>query len=358
MRTIRRWRQTFLLTAFAALLALSAALAPHLAPGGAAQSSLDLYVSDQFDYLFFFDPALWVIEEEITDLDSDYVFLSNGEVFVYYLASEAPGVSTEDCLRDILAELALDSEILSVEPLISGDGDGDGSDAETAITSDATSSTVHLVLTIDEGGEPYKLVTEETCHQLYPDESLLYVSTNIPAELYNELGGVNPFGTVPAIALSLPGIDGRDSARTTGQVPLPAPGESGELDDPLTGLLEAHLHCAVDAPPQLLILAHALDQDLTLDAGAFTATVTADEGEATALAFGEWLYPETDPDSALTIESGDVGLAWFDLPGAEAAFDLTYAPPAADTPAVPLGQLDPAACTAPGPSFPASISLD
>jgi hypothetical protein len=353
MRTIRRWRQAFLLTVLAGLLASSAALAPIVAPGAAAQSPLDLYVSDQFEYLFFFDPGLWVIEEETTELDSDYVFLSNGEVFVYYLAFEAPGVSTDDCLRDVLNELAIDTEILSVEPLIPGDGDG--SDVEAAITSTATSSTVHLLLTIDEDGEPYKLVTEETCHQIYPDESLLYVSTNVPAELYNELGGDNPFGTVPAIALSLPSIDGRDSATATGQVPLPTAGESGDLDDPLTGILEGHVHCAVDGPPQLLILAYALDNDLTLDTSAFT--VTSDGDEETALAFGEWLYPEADPATDLTLEPGDVGLAWFDLPGAESTYDLTYTPPAPDAP-ITLGQIDPAACAAPGPSFPDSVSLD
>ncbi len=197
--------------------------------------------------------------------------------------------------------------------------------------------------------------TQDTSYQIYPDEALLYVSTNVPAELYNELGGVNPFVTTPAIALSLPGTDGRASATTTGPVPLPAAGESGNLDDPLTGILEGHLHCAVDAPPQLLILVHALDNDLTLDTGAFAAT--DDEGTESTLAFGEWLYPEADPEAALTLEPGEVGLAWFDLPGADTAYDLTYTTPDGDTP-IALGQLDPAACAAPGPAFPASVSLD
>lgn len=353
MRSIRRWRQPLSLTILASLLALTAALTPAITLRAAAQSTLDLYESTQFEYLFFFDPTLWTIEEEITDLETDYVFLANGETFVYYFAFEAPGVSTDDCLRDILDELTNDPEILSVEPLIPGDGDA--SDLEAAITSEATSSTLYLVLTIDEDGEPYKLVTRETCYQIFPDESLLYVSTNLPAELYNDLGGDDPFGAPPAIALSLPNAEGRATDTTTGEVLLPAPGEPDDIDDLLTGSLEAHLYCAVDGPPQLLILARALDDDLTLDTGAFTAT--GDDGEETTLTFGEWLYPDADPTVPLTLTPGDVGLAWFDLPGPESSFELTYTPPDTGTP-VTLGQLTPAACDAPGPSFPTSVSLD
>jgi hypothetical protein len=324
----------------------------------AAAQSLEVYWSDQFDDLFFYDPAVWAVEEAWSDQESDYVVLSSGETYVYFLAMAAPDITPQSCLEDFLAEFAADPEIVAIAPLT---GEGDEPVIEPVIELEDGGAVTRLLLTIDEAGDRYQLATEERCLQLVPGESVLYISNNVPAEVYNELGGVDPFGNVPALVLSGPDLIALPGQTAVGRVGVPAP------DGTIIGTLEAHVHCVADGPPQLLVIADAVTatEPFTVDPDAFV--LTTDTGKEQPAIFGDWLYAESagepvpldHPGRPLDTAPGAFALLGLELPDAT-AFAVSYAPDSAAPPEarLHLGSIHPDACAPPATAFPPSLHLD
>jgi hypothetical protein len=338
MRTITSV-QIRLLAMVAILLLASPAVRNPLAtpPIARAQEPVALYRSEVFDYFFFYDAAIWEIEEQASESGFEAVRFFDGEVFVDYRAFDAPGMTARDCLDQVLDGLANDPSVLEVEPLIP-----DYQNFDYGIF-----ASMKLVLTIDGDQGRFKLATDEQCEELDPGQTLLYRSINVPAEAYNEgrrfdrpwIAGYRPSDEFPA-------KEGPNADHYAG-TPVSVLNAGGAV----LGTFTAGVFCA-PSEVDVVVRGLASTAGFTVDPSAFTFTYYT--GETVAPASASWLYPDVPPTSSLDLRDGDVGLLRLETQGTPDAYDLYYSP--ADEESVDLGGSI-RACGA-GGGLPALIDLE
>src|SRR3954471_932559 len=83
----------------------------------AADTSFQVFFSDQTGYFFFWDPGKWTLVAASSQPGVDWIRLSNGEIVADVSALVAPGISATACLNHQLDQLASDASMVSVEAL-------------------------------------------------------------------------------------------------------------------------------------------------------------------------------------------------------------------------------------------------
>ena len=303
------------LTAIVAILAVlvPAALIPPAANGVVAQQAVELYQSEQFDWYFFFDASTWSIEDQASAPGSEQLRLSDGEVFMNYWAFAAPDLTTPECLRQVLIDLAADSSILEMQALTEEGGPPQIREVNVA-DRQIDVAIADLVVTVDGPDGQFKLATREECHRSATTGFLLYRSTNVPAALYNELGG---FYLWPEIASSY-WIEEMPDWRA----PVPVSDGSGTV----AGTLAAYFYC--NETFQVVARNTGGESTFVVEPDRFVAAYLADPyvgelaGQSIRPELQEWMYPAIPDDSSLVLRPGEVGLFLLTVPAIE--FDLYY----------------------------------
>jgi hypothetical protein len=313
MRTItggRRRLVTFLILALLAPLAAGIASRPLVVAGG--QESVALYESDQFDYFFFYDAALWEIEEETSRPGRDLVRLTTEEVVLQFLAFAAPGVTVEDCLQTLVAELARDPSVLAIEDLTR-----EGEPVRAGMWAEDLAVAMFF-LTVDEGEGPRDLAVSHRCEEIDPGRSLLYTTLTVPAEPYARAELWKPLEEhkFPTIA---------GYPRRAGVFPQFGPVTVRNASGALMGTFISNHECV---ERDFLVMARASrDGDtFVIDPSAFT--VVFESGEPAPVEVDAWLYPRIDTDKTLMLGPDEIALFRFAIEGHH--YDLYYTPPAGE----------------------------
>jgi hypothetical protein len=316
-----------LIVAMMGLLAVgSRPPARHLA---VAQESVALYRSEVFDYFFFYDAAIWEIEEQASEPGSDFVRLTDGEVFVDYWAFDAPGMTAGECINTVVDALASEPSVIAVESLVN-QGSPPHPQAFGALGS------VQLVVTIEGADGRFKLATDERCEEIIPGQAFLYTSINVPAEVFNQTQSLD---RTPWIKGFLPRDEQQEQT-----APIPVLDASGSV----RGTLAANPNCAEGS---LLGIARAVDGDFVIDPLGFAAAY--ETGETVSVTFDAWLFPSAGVDQQRVLTEGDVGLFQLEVGGH--FFDLYYTPPSGAP--VLLGQ-EGGPCAGGGGGSPILIDLE
>jgi hypothetical protein len=311
-------------------LVLLAMLVPLRAGTALAQDGVELYQSDAFDYFFFYDATIWELVDQASELETDYVLFSDGDIWVSYLALDAPGVSAGECLEGLLASFADDPSIESVEALTHEGGPPDIRDVGSV-------ASVELVVTAEGSDGRFKLATYERCEELTPGVSLLYTSVNVPAASHN---AGRRFET-PWLQGYLPRDEWDDE-----RAPVPVLTGSGEH----SGSLQTTISCR-DRPVEVVARSFGGGGNFVIDPAGFV--VVYDSGESLYVPV-EWLAPELPATSVLVLEPGEFALLTLEIPDTD--YEILYAPP--DGPPVVIGERR-GVCSAPAAvANPVAIDMD
>jgi hypothetical protein len=281
---------------------------------------VELLQGDQFNWFIFFDPAIWTIAQHTSAPGLEQLRLTDGDSVVDYALFNAPGLTPEACIENVLALRADEPGVVAVEALTAEGGPPVISppfpDADPA-TSAAAQASTDLVLTLEHAGKRLKLAAREECRQIAPG-TLQYRSTVVPAVLFNEWGG-GSYGPRPELASSSP-------IRGMFEWGAPVAVDDGSGSSSLT--LAPYFYC--NEIFKVVARNTGTSGNITVDPARFVA-VYHDDPAAGDLAgqsvqpdlFG-WIYPALSPGSKLVLGPGETALFELGLPRIE--YDLYYQP--------------------------------
>jgi hypothetical protein len=294
MRGSRGWRHLLTILVVVAGMASAAAFPPVATNRANAQETIAVYQSEQFDWFFFYDSSLWIIEEQSSEPGSEMLQLSNGDIIVDYWAFEAPDMTARKCVEAVLSALAADPEIAEIEALSPEGGapvimPPDHSGYETTV------AWTELVLTIETAADHYKVATSGECRSIASEASLLLRSMIVPAAIFNEWGGFQG-GEHPEIVSS----DHQPTVISDG------PGSS-------QGTLAPYFHCN----EIFKVVAQNIDpkKDFVVDPSSFVAVYKMGDlaGQTVHPELREWIFPAQSPASPLVLKPGEIALFELEL---------------------------------------------
>lgn len=291
-----------------------------LSAGGdaAADHAIELYRSEQYDYYFFYDAALWTIVDESSEPGSELVIFSDGDVFFSSVAFDAPGVTPRECVESGLDQLAAEPAIVAVDSLSSPPGLPEVYDKPEDALGPPYSS-VNLIVTLDESDERGKLATRVECEELVPGESLLYTVIHIPATLWNAGRHFSRPQVSGWLNSVVKGYRPSDEA-WEGTRPVPLVNATGDV----IGTLSANPQCVNSETVYGVARNVDASADLVLDPRGFTAATDFDD--SARVFHVEWLYPNGSADSPFVLQPGEVGLFKLTIPYFYGYFSLFYSP--------------------------------
>jgi hypothetical protein len=290
-----------ILTAFTAL--------PWLA---VAQSTppLEAYHSSEFGYLFWWDPALWTVQEQVAEPGSDWVQLAHGDTVVDVWGYAEPGATAHSCVTTALGEITNDADLVRYEALTSP-----GTQPGITLVPNGLSAFTQLVLAFDvpEGRETYAVDLE--CHAIVSGQRVLYTAVWTPAETFNAQNG--KFAKEPLFTLTLPRV-AYDFVPGEGVLPNDGPWVSGggRLTPAFTS----------DGGELALFTLHDYTCSITRERGHYSVILAVENtsfgnmvvtpsnfvaGEnqfATAPSFTSWLLPPIDNSQSAVLHDGEVAL--------------------------------------------------
>src|SRR5262245_12241622 len=104
------------------LLFAAAIVAVPFAGTSAASHPLELFVSQQTGYFFFWDPAEWTLADQSSEPGVDSLSLRDGDVQYDLLVFAADGLTPIDCIRDAFDTLAAATSTVALEALTAEGG--------------------------------------------------------------------------------------------------------------------------------------------------------------------------------------------------------------------------------------------
>ena len=281
---------------------LATAIAVPLAGTSAASPPLDLFVSPQTGYFFFWDATTWSKSDESSDPGFDSVRLQSKDgVIAGTTAFIAPGLSPDDCVRHVIDNLLSDLPHAEVEALSTEGGPPRVEDGFT-----------ELVLTVGNEADREKYAVHIACDEIVPQQSLVATSFYVPARLFNERG-------YPLWFYGPIWFDSAEIARTErngGAVVIP------DREGQTIGTLAAAVSCVPQLKGSAFFLARNVTDgsNLTIDPSSFVAVGGPDE-TVTAPSVTWWL-PAAPQDAPLVLSPGETAL--FQIAVDSEYFDLSY----------------------------------
>lgn len=309
----------------AVLAALLATLlgAPAFARPAVAQPERipapEVYRSEEFGHLFWWDPAEWEIVDQAVEPGSDWVRLSRGDTFVDVWAVDRPGMTAEDCVAARIAQLEADPAVARLDNL-----DRPGEPYAPAGYGDQF--LVNLIVVFDDGKDRLTTAMAINCSALVPGERLLVTTEMILAEAYNERGSFETAAltstlTRPATIWTFqPGAIIAD--RLAGPFNPPAQRVIGP-DGETAGVLFAHADCGdfMFGSPGIVVAAEGMGvANFVVDPSAFIARDPV-TGATFPPRSARWLWPDL-PAAAAALGASEVAVLELDFP--VALFDLYY----------------------------------
>ena len=302
MRTGSRIQR--LLVLLAAILATISAI--PVAGTSAASHPLELFVSQQTGYFFFWDPAEWSLAGESSDDGVDALSLQDGDIRYDLLVFPTAAVTPIDCIRNAVDSLTDAPSTTSLEALTP---EGGPPVVDWKI--------LELVLTVAGPAGPEKFALRLDCDEAVPGQALYLKATTVPAAIYNtrgkELWEYDP---------DFYAFQGLTVASELNR-PVPIQGESGEI----VGTLRAFIGCA---STDLFVLAEGSANAFALDPSAFAVQV--ENSGATQETLEAWSLPSGNREATLLLGSGEYGVLHGHADASLAdAYSLFYAPVTGDS---------------------------
>lgn len=287
------------------LLALAATAVP--ATTIAADDPLELFYSEHTGYFYFWDPAIWSLEDEgeSSDPAGDWLTLSDGEVSLDLWAFLAPGVTTSECLRMAVDDFGSDPTVLEMEALTAEGG-------PPQIGENVT----NLVLTVDRPEGTEKFAVGLTCNETVPGESLHLKSLIVPASVYNARGLELWEYDFDSYFFAYQNLVIEQAFNRT--VPIEsAPGE-------VIGMFRAYNGCLATV---LFVLAQGVGgNDFLLDPASFV--VLDADGSVVPATLAMWSLPAARRESSLALRPGETALLYAAADARPAhKFSLYFTPP-------------------------------
>lgn len=314
-----------------------------------AEPTVDLYRSERFGHLFFFDSSIWEIVSRDADDDTDSVVLSDGDVFAAVYALAIPDMTPRECIRFVLDDIWGDNDSVADIAALRVDG------PPTIFSTESWAFTDMLVTFEAEGGRSPNAV-EEHCWELVPGESLLYTSIVVPAAAWNagrtfeQIVDADGTGSsvTPWLAFYKPGDETIQPSSSALHQVVDAAGE------PLGEIGNVDRWCQNGPEAYALARAYASGPGLVLDPDAFVGVEQLGAGEDPAVALDvAWMYPAAPPGFPLDLAPGDTALLRVTLP--PGAYDLQYLPEG--SPRVAIGDSQPG-CGGGGGAAPIHIDME
>jgi hypothetical protein len=301
MRTQDRFQRVLVL--LATILATLSAI--PVAGTSAASHPLELFVSQQTGYFFFWDPAEWSLAGESSDDGVDALSLQDGDIRYDLLVFPAAGMTTIDCIRNAVDSLTADPSTTSLEALTP---EGGPPVVDWKI--------LEVVLTVAEPAGPQKYALRLDCDEAVPGQSLYLKATTVPAAVYNarsmELWEYDPD------FFAFQGLTDPSELNR----PVSILGDNGEI----VGTLWAFISCATT---DLFVLAEGSTNEFALNPSAFAVQV--ENSTASPETLDAWSLPSANREATLLLGSGDYGVLHGQADATTAdAYSLFYAPVAGD----------------------------
>lgn len=290
----------------ALLIATAFALPRASVPTASAQilhgNGIELYRSEGFGYLFWWDPASWALDERSAEPGFDHVRMSKDQTFVDFFGYAQPGITPRQCVEDVLARLVDNPSIVDVAPLAPG--------SVTPHIFDINDlASTELVITVDGSEGIFKLATAEICLTLVPGESVLHVSLNISAAGWNIAESFDTEDllwtlTLPHTAWALiPNDDGSVGTPLGRHNPINATRLFDSAGEEIA-LLSPQWPCSSDS--MVIAAENSGSANFVLDPLAVLFQNNA--GQVARGAAATWLYPTMSIDHAAVLHLGEVAI--------------------------------------------------
>ncbi len=334
-----------------AALALAVALAclPWArARPAAADPTVEMYRSERFGHLFFFDASVWEIVSQESDDDTDIVVLSDGDVFAVVYAIALPDTTPRECVQFILDDVWGDNDSVVDISALRVEG-------PPTITSTESWAFTDMLVTLEgEDGRSANAV-EEHCWELVPGESLIYTSIVVPAAAWNagrtfeQIVDADGTGSsvTPWLAFYKPGDEAIPGSSFGLHQVVDAAGE------PLGEIGNVDRWCQTGPEAFALARAYASGPGLVLDPDAFVGVEQFGDDDRTVPLDVAWMYPAARQGSVLDLAPGETALLRVTLP--PDPYDLQYLPEGA--PRVAIGDSQ-EGCGGGGGAAPVRIDME
>jgi hypothetical protein len=286
----------------ALVLTLVLSTLPILVSAQDASGPVELRRSEEFGYLFWWDPAEWAVEVEDTEAGSDWIRLGNDTAFVDIWGLAAPGMTAGDCVGEHLRAIESDSAVVRFESLWQP-----GAAPEVTVSPDGLSAAAAFVLAIDTDDGRVTIAANESCVALEPGETLLSTSEWVQAEAFNAHGGrfgAAPLGTVtlPPSALRFAPGDAMAVGPTGFGVNVRILDDAGEE----LGILTSHSpNCFYLNRLPTVVIENTGVAALEIAPDAFVAIADGIEHPPTT---ARWLWPSIAGDQSVVLEPGDIAI--------------------------------------------------
>ena len=308
---------------------------------------MELYRSERFGHLFFFDSSAWEVISQESDDDSEMVLLTDGDVFAAVYALAFPDTSPRECMQFIIDDIWGQNDALASMSALRVEG-------PPTITSTESWAFAEMLITLEgEDGRSTSAVNDQ-CAELVPGESLLYTSIVVPAAAWNagrtfeQIEDADGTGSsvTPWLAFYKPGDESVTSPSL--HVVVDAAGE------PVGEIGTVDRWCQTSAESYALARAFGTGPGLVLDPAAFVGVEMYGDGDGRSVALDvEWMSPTTRPGDALELAPGEAALFRVTLP--PDPYALQYLPEGA--PRVAIGSSQPG-CGGGGGAAPIQIDME
>jgi hypothetical protein len=312
----RTWHQPWAHCITTAVILALAAL-PVLASAQTTISDVEVYRSDEFGYLFWWDSATWSIEED-REAGSDWVRLSNETTVVDISGFVSPDVSAESCLIDRLDAITSQPDLVRFESLWSP-----GNPPSIRANDDDSSAALEMILAFETAEGRVTIAAQETCDVLVPGESLLHTSEWILAEAYNAQGGyfgATPLWTITRSRSTTPDAPGAyESFGSTSTANIP--GSHGAV----VGVVTLHVTICDMAPrPPVVVVENTGATDLAIAPDAFVAVIGDSEE---SLVSRQWLWPAHASDQAVVVQPNEFAILQLEISERARSGEIVYRNP-------------------------------